>query len=97
MWDYNDIEWVENKDINNSGGIITFWRKSCFQMLSYVNGSNYNIVEGMWKIGAIMSITIVIMYYPGSLRKKRVIWVEISEVKRTKCEGMVCGRRFQLY
>ena len=38
LWGSNDIDWVVNGASNSFGGLITIWRKICFQMSSFFNG-----------------------------------------------------------
>jgi len=77
----NDIKWVENSAINNVRGIITIWRKKCFQMSRFCNGRNYFIIKGIWKLGTKVPVTIVTVYCSGSLREKKEVWEEISNFR----------------
>jgi len=78
MWGSNEIDWIENGVINNAGGIITLWRRSCFQLSSSVNGNNLSIIEGVCKVGDRVRVIIVNVYSLGSLKEKKVIWDEIN-------------------
>jgi len=59
------------------------WKKDCFEMKRYRNGNNFSIIEGVWKIGTPIEITIVNVYCGGTLREKRIIWDELCEVKKS--------------
>jgi len=30
LWGSNEVEWIENGNENNVGGVITMWRRNCF-------------------------------------------------------------------
>jgi len=40
-------------------------------MFSLVNGRNYSVIEGFWKLGKGVFVTIVNVYGSGSLREKK--------------------------
>ena len=50
IWGNNDVDWIENKAVNSVGGVLTIWNSTTFQMISFVNGRNYSIIEGLWKV-----------------------------------------------
>jgi len=81
LWGSNEIEWVENGASNNVGGLITIWRKNCFQMSRFLNGRNFTIIEGLWKDGIEVFVTIVNVYCPGSLGDRKAVWEEISKYR----------------
>ena len=72
MWGSNEIDWIEIGAVNNGGGIITMWKKDCFEMKRYINGNNFSIIEGVRKIGTPIEITVVNVYCGGILREKEV-------------------------
>jgi len=41
------------------------------------NGKKIYDIEGEWKVGDGIKVTIVIVYCTGSLREKKLIWEEI--------------------
>jgi len=45
------------------------------------NGRNYSIIEGIWKLGTEVPVTIVNVYCSGSLREKKEVWEEICNVR----------------
>lgn len=47
----NEIDWVENMVVNNGGGSSQCAKKNYFEMKRYRNGSNFSIIEGVWKLG----------------------------------------------
>jgi len=59
------------------------WKKDCFEMKRYKNGNNFSIIEGVWKVGMPIEITIANVYCGGTLREKRIIWDEISEIRKS--------------
>jgi len=62
IWGSNEIDWIENGEFNNSGRLVTMWKKNCFEMTRYINGNKFSIIEGLWKIGTSIEITIVNIY-----------------------------------
>ena len=74
LWGSNEVDWVVNGGINNAGGIITIWSIKSFQMISFVNDRNFSIIEGLWKVGNGVPVTIVNVYCSGSLRDKKEVW-----------------------
>jgi len=82
FWGSNEIDWIEIEAVNNGGGLITMWKKDCFEMKKFRNGNNFSIIEGVWKVGMQVEIMITNVYRGGTLREKRVIWDEISEIRK---------------
>jgi len=39
MWASNEIDWIEIGAVNNGGGVITMWKKDCFEMKRYRTGA----------------------------------------------------------
>jgi len=48
------------------------------------------ILEGEWRIGEALQITIVNMYNAGPLTDKRVVWEEVREKRRTQNTKALC-------
>jgi len=90
MWGSNEIDWIEVGAVNNGGGIITMWKKDCFELKGFRSGNNFSIIEGIWKVGKPVEITIVNVYCGGSLREKRSIWDEISEIRKNQRIKLWC-------
>jgi len=90
IWGSNEIDWIEIGAVNNGGGIITMWKKDCFELKRYRNGNNFLIIEGVWKVGMQIEITIANVYCEGTLREKRAIWDEISEIRKSHPIKMWC-------
>ncbi|XP_068492357.1 uncharacterized protein [Phaseolus vulgaris] len=82
MWGSNEIDWIEVGAVNNGGGIITMWKKNCFELKGFRCGNNYSIIEGIWKVGKPLEVIIVNIYCGGSLREKRSTWDEICEIRK---------------
>jgi len=59
-------------------------------MLRSFNGNNFSIIEGVWKVGGGVHVTIVNAYYSGSLREKKLIWDEICEVRTNYLNRVWC-------
>ena len=47
LWGTNEVDWVENKVVNNAGGVITMWSNRAFQLSSFVNGRNFSVRRGV--------------------------------------------------
>ena len=50
-------------------------------MSNVFNGRNFSIIEGCWKIGNGLQVTIVNVYCLGSLREKKEVWEEINSYR----------------
>jgi len=90
IWGSNDIEWVENGACNNAVGIITMWRRNHFQLSFSFNEKNFSVIEEVWKEGFVVQITIVNDYSSGSLKEKKLIWEEISVIRRNHTNRVWC-------
>jgi len=87
-----EVDWAENGNDNNVGGVIMMWRRNCFLPSKISYGYNYSIIEGEWRIWEVLHITIVIMYNSSSLTEKIVVWEEVRERRRAqKYKDLVCG------
>ena len=82
LWSSNEVEWIENANENNVGGVITMWRRNCFLLSKVTNGNKYNIIEREWRLGEAIQIVVVNMYNSSSLLEKRVVWEEVREKRR---------------
>jgi len=63
---------LRSEQLITGGGIITMWKKDCFEMKRYRNENFFSIIEGVWKIGTPIEITVVNVYCGGILREKEV-------------------------
>jgi len=50
-------------------------------MFSFVNGKKFTIMEGLWKVGNGLLVTIVNVYCSGTLQEKKEVWDEINEYR----------------
>jgi len=69
------------------------WKKNCFEIKRYRNGNNFSIIKGVWKIGTPIEITIVNIYCGGTLREKKIIWDELSEIRKSHPIKLWCVAR----
>lgn len=46
-------------------------KKEFFQLLRSFNGNNFSVIEGGWKVGSGVQVTIVNAYCPRTLRGKK--------------------------
>jgi len=84
LWGSNEVDWVVNKANNSVGGVLTIWNKKFFQMSNYVNGRNFTIIEGSWKVGSGVHVTIVNVYCSDSLWERKEVWDEINGFRLTQ-------------
>jgi len=91
LWDSNEIYWIENGTSSKARGIITMWRRNCFQLSRSFNGNNFSVIEGELKVGVGVQVTIVNVYCTGSLREKKLIWDDISVFRLSKLNRVSCG------
>ena len=71
--------------------MITKWRKIFFLLSNAINGNNYSIIEGEWRLGEALQVTFVNMYNSGSLSKNSNVGRGSRKEKGDKYKGMVCG------
>ncbi|XP_068503636.1 uncharacterized protein [Phaseolus vulgaris] len=90
LWGSNDIGWIEVGARNNTRGIITMWRNNQFQLVNSVKGNNFSAVEGVWKGGGGVQVVIVNVYRPSLLEEKKVLWKDISELRRRQNNRVWC-------
>jgi len=90
LWGSNEIEWMENEAVNNEEGIITMWTRSSFNMTNYFNEKSYSIVEGVWKVGVGIQITIVNVYNSDSFKERKEVWDEVSELRKIQQNRVWC-------
>ena len=90
IWGSNGIDWIEIGAVNNGGRIVTMWKKNCFELKRYRNGNNFSIIEGVWKIGTPIEIMIVNIYCGGTLRENKIIWDELSEIRKSHLIKLWC-------
>ncbi|XP_068498242.1 uncharacterized protein [Phaseolus vulgaris] len=90
LWGTNEVEWVENKALNNAGGVLTMWSNKSFQLSKFVNGRNYTVVEGFWKRENGAHVTIVNIYSSGSLREKKELWNEVGGFRQGQLSKAWC-------
>jgi len=60
-------------------------------MSRFCNGRNFTIIEGLWKVGTEVSITIVNVYSFGSLGDKKAVWEEISKHRLVQLSKAWCA------
>jgi len=90
LWGSNEIEWMENGAVNNAGEIITIWRRSSFYMMRYFNGKSYLVIEGVWKVGNRVQLMIMNVYNSGSLKARKEVCDEISDLRKSKQNMVWC-------
>jgi len=86
----NNTNWVENGVVNNGGGLITMWKKDCFEMKRYRKGSNFSTIKGVWKLGTPLELTVVNVYSVGSFKENIVVWEELIKARRNHLTKMWC-------
>jgi len=55
-------------------------------MSRFINGRNFSIIEGLWKVGLGVPVT----FCSGSLREKILVWEEISVHRLTQLSKAWC-------
>jgi len=66
------------------------WRNNQFQLVNFVRGNNFSVVEGVWKGGGGVQVVIVNVYSPSLLREKKVLWEDIGELRRRQNNRVWC-------
>jgi len=59
-------------------------------MSNYVNRRNFTIIEGSWKVGNGVLVTIVNVYCSDSLRERKEVWEEINGFRSNQLSKAWC-------
>jgi len=59
-------------------------------MFSFVNIRNFTVIDGFWKVGNGVHVTIVNVYCSGSLREKKEVWKEINSFRLNQLSKAWC-------
>jgi len=60
------------------------WRRNSFNLTSSFKGRFFSVIEGVWKVGVGVQVTIVNVYSSGSLKDRKEVWDEICEIKKSR-------------
>lgn len=72
MWDDCKVKWLENPTINSVGGLLCLWRKSVFELNSYLMDDGIFGMTWIWKeVGC--EVIFVSVYISCDLNKKKKI------------------------
>lgn len=82
LWPIDDIEWLFSPSIGNSGGLISLWEKSSFQMESSFIQRNWIAIQGSIVTSRFRCVLINI-YNPCSIEGRALIWTDILEFCRS--------------
>lgn len=89
LWEGDDFEWVAENANGRSGGLLILWRKGSFCLNSVFQGHNFLGIGGVWGDRQ-LSVSIVNMYAPCDIGRKRRLWEEIGSLMISKGEGRWC-------
>ena len=59
-------------------------------MSNYVNGRNFSIIDGSWKVGNGVLVIIVNVYCSGSLRERKEVWEETNGYRSNQLSKAWC-------
>jgi len=60
------------------------WKRSSFNMTSFLNRKGFSIIEGVWKAGGGIHITIANVYSSGTLKEKKEVWEELRKIREIR-------------
>ena len=75
--------------INAAGGLLCIWNNDSFSVDRKVVGAGFILLEGMW-IKDNKRISIINVYAPCDIHRKRQQWDEILQLKTSSQEGLWC-------
>ncbi|XP_048493141.1 uncharacterized protein LOC104908756 [Beta vulgaris subsp. vulgaris] len=81
IWPEDDIEWLCSPSNGNSGGLISLWKKSGFQIESSTIQRNWIAIQGLLPSSSFKCLLINI-YNPCSIEGRAVVWNDIVDFCR---------------
>lgn len=92
LWGSDDCQWFFHPSEGNSCGILSLWRKSCANEVSYFRGDGYVGVCFEWGVHRHKCIVVNVYAKCDSMSKRR-LWEAILEERHTRgnCAWCVLG------
>lgn len=80
LWGNNDCEWLALPSIGRSGGLISIWKKTSFNLTASFSGPGYLGMSGIWTNG--VSCNFINIYSLCDLSGKDFLWQNVvSEIQ----------------
>ncbi|GKV02903.1 hypothetical protein SLEP1_g15281 [Rubroshorea leprosula] len=77
LWNSDNFDWIMQKSMGNSGGLLCIWNKSCFIKHSVIEGSSFIGVSGEWGKGRKIC-NVINVYAPCDRQRKVLLWEELA-------------------
>ncbi|GKU93949.1 hypothetical protein SLEP1_g7498 [Rubroshorea leprosula] len=77
LWNSENFDWVMQKSMGNSGGLLCIWNKSCFSKQCVIEGSGFIGVSGEWGKER-KKCNVINVYAPCDRQRKVLLWEEIA-------------------
>ncbi|GKV21745.1 hypothetical protein SLEP1_g31697 [Rubroshorea leprosula] len=77
LWYSENFDWVMQKSMGNSGGLLCIWNKSCFIKKCVIEGSGFIGVSGEWGKER-KKCNLINVYAPCDRQGKVLLWEELA-------------------
>lgn len=82
-WGSSDVEYEAVSSIGKSGGIISFWDKNLFQVITTIKSNHFLAAVGYWN-GILGETIIVNVYAPQSPSEKKNLWNNLRNLMNSR-------------
>ncbi|GKV18437.1 hypothetical protein SLEP1_g28823 [Rubroshorea leprosula] len=83
LWNLEDFDWIMQKSVGSSGGLLCIWNKNSFARQSVIEGSGFIGISGEWGHEK-LKCNFVDVYAPCDRQRKALLWVEVGVDKLLK-------------
>lgn len=89
LWGNEEVEWIHSPAVNHGGGVLCFWRKGIFSVITSTCNLRWIGIKGRMK-GRSEDCVLINVYAPCGLEGKRQLWDEIREWKMRNDADLCC-------
>lgn len=82
IWSQGEFAFCQVPSNGRSGGLLSIWKKGCFDVVNAFAGDGFLCVEGRWN-GASDLISIINVYAPQDHGKTKTLWLDICSYLTT--------------
>ncbi|GKA48743.1 cytochrome P450 [Tanacetum coccineum] len=73
LWNNSSFDYVFQKSVGKSGGILAIWDTSSFQKFSWLEGDEFLAIKGTW-LPIDTACLFIVVYAPQCIHKKKALW-----------------------
>ncbi|GKV47369.1 hypothetical protein SLEP1_g54274 [Rubroshorea leprosula] len=77
LWNSDNFDWIMQKSMGNSGGLLCIWNKSCFIKQGVIEGGGFIGVSGEWGKER-KKCNVINVYAPCDRHRKVLLWEELA-------------------